>query len=219
MKILSGNYVTSLSAIAVHAALMLKTTDAFSIPALDGLRVRAKTDLIERVTSGASNEEVLSSITNVERYSIFTKNGGATLKNPSLPGNWLMVWTTSDSIAGKSRPKIFRTPTPPEQYIDIENGRAVNAEYILGIRNSVEAKLTPETKNKVKVNFQKFQIGPINFKPDPDKFKGELSVTYLDEDMRISRGDKGNAFVLLKEDTKRKEANRIWKHWRKNSGW
>lgn len=29
---------------------------------------------------------------------------------------------------------------------------------------------------------------------------GELAVTYLDEEMRISRGDKGNLFVLLMDD-------------------
>jgi len=200
-------------------ATVLVTTNAFSFPALDGLRTRAKADLINQVSSGAPNEKVLESIKNVERYSLFTDNGGANLKNPSLAGNWLMVWTTSDSIAGKSRPKPLRTPTPPEQLLDIENGRAVNAEYVLGIRNSVEAKITPETNNKVKVNFQKFQVGPLSFKPEPGRFNGELAVTYLDDDMRISRGDKGNAFILLKEDTKRQEANQIWKDWRNNSGW
>jgi hypothetical protein len=79
--------------------------------------------------------------------------------------------------------------------------------------------LTPETKNKVKVDFLEFAVGPIKYKPEPNTFKGELSVTYLDEEMRISRGDKGNAFVLLKESTQRKEANRIWKEWRKNNSW
>lgn len=29
---------------------------------------------------------------------------------------------------------------------------------------------------------------------------GELAVTYLDEELRISRGDKGNLFVLVMED-------------------
>jgi hypothetical protein len=29
---------------------------------------------------------------------------------------------------------------------------------------------------------------------------GELAMTYLDEQMRISRGDKGNLFVLLMDD-------------------
>jgi len=211
--------------IVVFALLILHatTTNAFSFPAIDGLRSRAKTDLIDQITSGASNEKILNYVGTVERYSIFTKNGGATLKNPLLSGNWLMVWTTSDSIAGKSRPKLFRTVTPPEQYLDIDNGRAVNSEYLWGVRNSVEAVLTPETKNKVKVQFQKFSIGPISYTPngiDINKFKGELSVTYLDEDMRISRGDKGNAFVLLKESAQqRNEANRIWKEWRKSNGW
>jgi len=202
-----------------RATVLVTTINAFSFPALDGLRSRAKTDLIDQVSSGASNDQVLEAVKNVERYSLFTDNGGANLNNPSLAGNWLMVWTTSDSIAGKSRPKPFRTPTPPEQFIDVENGRAVNAEYVLGIRNSVEAKITPQTKNKVKVNFQKFQIGPLSFKPEAGRFNGELAVTYLDDDMRISRGDKGNAFILLKEATKRKEADQIWKDWRKNSGW
>ena len=30
----------------------------------------------------------------------------------------------------------------------------------------------------------------------PAAAAGELAVTYLDEDLRISRGDKGNLFVL-----------------------
>ena len=189
------------------------TCEAFVQSFTGGLRSRAKAELIEQVTSGASNEKVLEAIQKVERFSLF---GGADLKNPLLPGNWLMVWTTSNSIAGKTRPRVFQTNTPPEQLIDLENGQAVNAENVLGIRNAVQAVITPLTKNKVKVSFRKFSVGPINFEPDPDKFKGELSVSYLDEDMRISRGDQGNAFLLLRESTQRKEANRIWKEWRKS---
>ena len=98
----------------------------------------------------------------------------------------------------------------------MENLKAVNAEKVLGIRNSVRAELSPLTKNKVKVQFKEFSVGPISYKPDGDKFKGELSVSYLDEDMRISRGDMGNAFVLLRESTQRKNANRIWSQWKKS---
>jgi hypothetical protein len=127
-----------------------------------------------------------------------------------------MVWTTSDSIAGKTRPKLFQTNTPPEQLLDVVNGRAVNAEMVLGIRNAVRADISPMTNNKVKVQFREFSVGPIRFKPEGDRFKGELSVSYLDEDMRISRGDKGNAFVLLRESTQRKAADRIWRGWKKS---
>ncbi|PRQ19958.1 putative plastid lipid-associated protein/fibrillin [Rosa chinensis] len=30
----------------------------------------------------------------------------------------------------------------------------------------------------------------------PDKTPGELEITYLDEELRVSRGDKGNLFIL-----------------------
>mmetsp|Transcript_27868 Transcript_27868/g.32987 ORF Transcript_27868/g.32987 Transcript_27868/m.32987 type:complete len:215 (+) Transcript_27868:103-747(+) len=179
----------------------------------DGLKDRAKAVLIEQVESGASNDDIFKAVREVEKFSIL---GGANLQNPLLPGNWLMVWTTSNSIAGKTRPKAFQTNTPPEQLLDLENGRAVNAEKVLGIRNAVRADISPLTKNKVKVQFREFSVGPISFKPEGDKFKGELSVSYLDDDMRISRGDKGNAFVLLRESTQREAADRIWKGW-KNS--
>lgn len=179
---------------------------------LDGMRSRVKAELLEIVASGASEKKILDAVKNVERLSLL--RGAPSLNDPLLSGNWLMVWTTSDSIAGKTRANVFQPRTPPEQTLDIENGRAVNAEYIWGVRNSVEAKLTPLTKNKAKVNFQVFNVGPISFKPNPSRFKGELSVTYLDEEMRISRGDLGNVFILLRETPLRKEANEIWQKWR-----
>ena len=126
-----------------------------------------------------------------------------------------MVWTTSASIAGKTRPQYLQTNTPPEQLIDIDNGRAVNAENVLGFRYGVEAEITPATRNKVKVQFKKFNVGPITFDA-PKNLNAELSVTYLDEDMRIGRGDKGNTFILLRESNQREEADRIWTEWRKS---
>mmetsp|Transcript_19900 Transcript_19900/g.46456 ORF Transcript_19900/g.46456 Transcript_19900/m.46456 type:complete len:208 (+) Transcript_19900:215-838(+) len=187
--------------------------EAFSFSFVDGPRNRSKADLIEAVASGAPSEAVLTAVRRVERYSVM---GGATLSNPLLQGNWLMVWTTSNSIAGKTRPAFLQTQTPPEQFLDVENGIAVNAETIWGIRNMVGADIAPESKNKVKVQFREFCVGPIKYQPDPGKFQGELSVTYLDEDMRISRGDLGNCFVLLRESTQRSEANRVWREWKKS---
>mmetsp|Transcript_27538 Transcript_27538/g.61176 ORF Transcript_27538/g.61176 Transcript_27538/m.61176 type:complete len:204 (-) Transcript_27538:28-639(-) len=193
--------------IIASTLLLVHQADAF----IGALRSRAKDNLINLVTSGAPDNKVLSALEGVERLSL----GSATLSNPLLPGNWLMVWTTSESIAGKSRPAYLQTNTPPEQLIDTENGRALNAEKVLGIRNSVEAELTPATRNKVKVQFKKFKVGPAGFAA-PEGLKGELSVTYLDDEMRISRGDQGNVFILVRESNKRREADKIWREWRKS---
>ena len=54
--------------------------------------------------------------------------------------------------------------------------------------------------SKVEVLFKTFYL--LGFIPvkAPASAKGELEITYLDEDLRICRGDKGNLFVLLMED-------------------
>jgi len=179
---------------------------------LDGPRSRAKADLLGRIAAGAAEARVLDAVRAAERLALWPS-----LDDPRLPGNWLMVWTTSDGIAGKTRPGVFQTPAPPEQLLDLANGRAVNAERVWGVRNAVEATLTPRTRNAVRVDFRKFSVGPASFAPkDPARFRGELSVTYLDEEMRISRGDQGNVFVLLRETTQRKEADEVWRRWRKS---
>lgn len=60
----------------------------------------------------------------------------------------------------------------------------------------VHADLTPETKSRVAVQFKEFKLlGLITIKAPPSA-RGKLDTTYLDEDLRVSRGDKGNLFIL-----------------------
>eukprot|EP00955_Chlamydomonas_euryale_P089840 364496-Chlamydomonas_euryale.AAC.24 len=60
----------------------------------------------------------------------------------------------------------------------------------------VSAQLEPVNEKKVKVQFKEFKIlGVIPVKA-PETARGELTITYLDDDLRVSRGDKGNLFVL-----------------------
>lgn len=66
-------------------AASFATSEAF----VGGLKARAKQNLLETVESGASNDEVLKAVREVEKFSVL---GGADLKNPLLAGNWLMVW-------------------------------------------------------------------------------------------------------------------------------
>jgi hypothetical protein len=119
------------------------------------------------------------------------------LKLPSLAeGTWSLEYTTSDSILGRNS---YKRVGPIIQKIDVKNLKAENSETIdffgLKINRKVSADLSPLTSSKVAVQFKVFTIGPISFNA-PSSFKGELDITYVDEDLRLSRGDKGNIFVL-----------------------
>jgi hypothetical protein len=81
------------------------------------------------------------------------------------------------------------------QVIDAKSLTARNKETA-PLFNQVFAELVPESASKVKVQFKTFKIfGLIPVKAPPSAV-GELDVTYLDEELRISRGNKGNLFVL-----------------------
>lgn len=50
---------------------------------------------------------------------------------------------------------------------------------------------------QVNVKFEYFTVGILPFPaPRGDVFTSWLDVTYLDRDLRLSRGAKGNIFVL-----------------------
>lgn len=129
----------------------------------------------------------------------------------------MQVYTTSDSIAGKSRPALLQARTPPEQLIDVANGRALNLERVLGVANAVEISLAPVSRSKASVEFERFRLGPVSF-PAPAGLKSSLDTTYLDGTMRISRGDQGNVFVLLRESSERQTADAVWSEWRRSWG-
>jgi hypothetical protein len=61
----------------------------------------------------------------------------------------------------------------------------------------VTAELSPVNGKLTDVKFKRFTLGPIGFDA-PDSFRGSLDITYLDDEVRLTRGDKGNIFVLTR---------------------
>jgi hypothetical protein len=121
------------------------------------------------------------------------------LKSPFVNAVWKLEYTTSDTVLGRGgQPRVG----PTLQTIDAPNGFAKNAETVkyfglIPVPVSVTAAIRPLTRSKVAVQFKRFTIGPVSFNA-PEKAKGELDITYVDKDFRLSRGDKGSLFVLTK---------------------
>jgi len=116
------------------------------------------------------------------------------LEKPELlSGCWRLVYTTSDSILGMTRPKPFRPDRSRIlQSITVATLTAKNEEWSLAgtFKTQVTAALTPRGDGRtVDVQFKQFGLGWVRF-PAPDAFKGSLETTFLDDDMRVSRGDK-----------------------------
>ena len=118
-----------------------------------------------------------------------------------LSGCWRLVYTTSDSILGTTRKRPFKPDAARIwQSINAESLAAKNEEWVLGglLKNQVRAELTPRDDGRtVDVQFKRFGIGWLRV-PAPASAKGVLETTFLDESLRISRGDKGNLFVLVR---------------------
>mmetsp|Transcript_34073 Transcript_34073/g.76957 ORF Transcript_34073/g.76957 Transcript_34073/m.76957 type:complete len:208 (+) Transcript_34073:87-710(+) len=176
-------------------------------------RQARKARLLDLIQSGADDGDILAAVKDTEALNPVLPFQSI-IASPLLSDNWLMVYTTSGSIAGRNRPKLLQTEFPPEQLIDVASAKAVNSELVIGIRNSVEASLSPFNSRRVDVKFDRFKIGPFTFDA-PDTLTGFLEVSYLDDTLRISRGDKGNVFVLLRQ-TERDVARDIWRGWKRS---
>lgn len=123
----------------------------------------------------------------------------APVTSPLLNGQWELLYTTSDSILGRSRPSFLRPKGPIYQTLDNESLRGKNRETT-PLFNAVEAELEPISDSEVAVQFKRFWLAGFIPVPAPASARGRLDTTYLDEDLRISRGDKGNLFVLRMND-------------------
>lgn len=121
------------------------------------------------------------------------------LESPFLNGKWELLYTTSSSLLKKERVKFLRPNGAIYQAINADTLRAQNVEtwpYF----NCVTANLEPVNSRKVIVKFDFFKIGGLISVKAPGRARGELEITYLDDELRLSRGDKGNLFVLIMDD-------------------
>jgi len=176
---------------------------AFLRPAKGNQAVELKKELLEKAasldrgvqSSEEDDEEMEKFIQQLEKINP-TK---APLESPLINGKWELQYTTSKSILKSNIPKALRKLGPIYQCIDTRTLQAKNIET-WPFFNQVQATLTPLSTSRVSVKFDKFLIGGLVPVKAPDSARGELEITFLDKEMRIARGNKGNVFVLTQVD-------------------
>lgn len=146
-----------------------------------------------------------------------------------LDGDWRLLYTTSKGILGLDRFPLFKLGQI-YQCIRVPHARIYNIAEIVGLPMleglvSVAASFEPASERRVNVMFERSIVGlqrflsyqnpakfiqqiesgkkflPIDLKIDRGDQKGWLETTYLDQDMRVGRGNEGNVFVLTKESS------------------
>ncbi|WP_013323346.1 PAP/fibrillin family protein [Gloeothece verrucosa] len=144
-----------------------------------------------------------------------------------LSGNWRLLYTTSRGILGLDRVPLLQLGQT-YQCIRAAEARLYNIAEIVGVPFfegivSVAARFEPVSVRRVNVKFERYIIGLQRFigYQSPEQFieeleagkkwvsldvslenresQGWLEITYLDEDLRIGRGNQGSVFVLAKE--------------------
>jgi hypothetical protein len=143
-----------------------------------------------------------------------------------LEGNWLLLYTTSQDLLGLGRFPVLQLGQI-YQCIRVREATIYNIAELQGIPwlegvITVSAQFTPLTEKRVQVQFQRSVIGlqrllgyqspvqwieqlnshsklnALDFTIDAQRQPGWLDVTYLDNDLRIGRGNEGSLFVLTK---------------------
>ena len=187
--------------------LLVGSVNALIFPGSNSAtRSRLKDDLLKicadskRGTTATTEQqlEISKLFNNLEKLNPTKKP----LRSPEVNGVWSLEYSTSDSIIGRGG---FPRIGPILQTIDTTTLSAENSETVsyfgLKVPRKVTAELDVQTDKLTNVQFKKFSIGPLDFAA-PKSFRGFLDVTYLDNDLRLTRGDKGNIFVLTRYNSK-----------------
>ncbi|MBW4693502.1 MAG: PAP/fibrillin family protein [Lyngbya sp. HA4199-MV5] len=144
-----------------------------------------------------------------------------------LEGDWRLLYTTSQELLGIDRIP-FAKLGQIYQSIRVADKKIYNIAEISGLPYldgliSVAARFNPASDRRVEVKFERaiFGLTRLIGYQSPDRFiqdieagkkfpaidfgienrdrQGWLDITYLDDDMRIGRGNEGSVFVLSKK--------------------
>jgi hypothetical protein len=175
------------------------------------------------LASVAQKQAILAAIANLEDFNPTPRPVEAT---NLLDGNWRLIYTTSKSLLNLDRLQFLKLGQI-YQCIRVKTTSVYNIAEIYGLPYleglvSVAANFEPVSERRVQVKFKRSIIGlqrllgysspedfiqqieagkkftAIDTTLNSDKQQGWLDITYIDQDLRIGRGNEGSVFVLSK---------------------
>ncbi len=171
----------------------------------------------------AQKQAILAAIANLEDFNPTPRPVEA---GNLLDGNWRLLYTTSKALLNLDRLPFCKLGQI-YQCIRVETTSVYNIAEIYGLPYleglvSIAAKFEPVSGRRVQVKFERSIIGlqrlieynsPVTFiqqieagrkfpaidiAVNSDNQQGWLDITYIDNDLRIGRGNEGSVFVLSK---------------------
>lgn len=183
--------------------------------------------LLDRVNLGnnasrTDKQAILAAIARLEDRNPTPKP----LESPLIDGNWRLLYTTSNELLNLDRVPLYSIRNI-YQCVRVASRSIYNIAELDGIPAlgglvSVEARFEPLSDRRVDVIFQRFVGGlqgavgyttpddwitrlgntprffALDFSLADRDRRGWLDITYLDETLRIGRGNVGSVFVLAK---------------------
>ncbi|QKQ76755.1 PAP/fibrillin family protein [Nostoc sp. TCL240-02] len=171
----------------------------------------------------AQKQAILAAIANLED---FNPTPHPVEAGNLLDGNWRLLYTTSKALLNLDRLPFCKLGQI-YQCIRVETTSVYNIAEIYGLPYlegliSIAAKFEPVSGRRVQVKFERSIIGlqrlieynspgtfiqqieegrkfpAIDVAINSDKQQGWLDITYIDNDLRIGRGNEGSVFILSK---------------------
>ncbi|BAU41650.1 PAP/fibrillin family protein [Leptolyngbya sp. O-77] len=175
------------------------------------------------LASEADNLAILAAVARLEEFNPTPRPLEAADK---LDGNWRLLYTTSTELLGIGRFPVLRLGQI-YQCIRVKTQQVFNIAEVTSLPLleglvSVAARFDPVSDRRVDVGFERGIFGlqrligyrnpsqfiqdiqsgkrfaAADFRIDPTRRKGWLEITYLDDDLRIGRGNEGSVFVLTR---------------------
>jgi len=176
------------------------------------------------LASPSDQRAILAAIAQLEEYN---PNPRPLEVPEKLDGNWRLLFTTSEELLRIDRFPLLKLGQI-YQIIRTQSAQIFNIAEVYGLPFleglvSVAATFEPVSERRVQVKFRRGILGlqrligyqspgsllekidqgdrflPLDFSINAENQQGWLEITYLDDDLRIGRGNEGNVFVLRKE--------------------